>query len=299
MKSKWQKFKDSGNYCRKLKRLRDDVKTASALAVEKKKPGLRTNNAELALLPTGPVCANNYSSSSSESDHENIPMEYKDSDDEIVFSPGEEEEYSPDEHDDFTIDIPIEFVGCDLLTQSKANTFQDFLRKWANNYNIRQNALKPLMQNLNHYFNAQLPKDPRTFLCTPVKPSLKIIPLCGGLYWHQGLEYCLRSCFATLNKSISIAINFNVDGLPLYNSSRDQFWPILFNVHDMPHIPPMIIALFYGKTKPNNVEDYLQKFVNELNSILEAGGLMINGFLLTITIRALICDSPARAMIKG
>lgn len=250
-------------------------------------------------LPPGPASAKNYSSSSSESEHENISMEYIDSEAEIVLSPGkEDDEYSPDEHDKFSIDIPSEFADCDLSTQSKAKTFHCFLRKWANNYNIRQNALKPLMQNLNHFFNAQLPKDPRTLLSTPVKPSIEIIPLSGGLYWHQGLEYCIRSCYASLNKSISIALNFNVDGLPLYSSSRGQFWPILFNVHDIPHIPAMIIAIFYGK-KRDRVENYLQKFVKELKSILEAGGLIINGFLLSITIRAFICGSPARAMAKG
>lgn len=299
IKSKWQKFKDSGNYCRKLKKLRDDIKTASALALQNCVPRLEnhksvfSSSTESRLSPPGPSLVNYYSSSSSdESDREII------SDLKVLYS-NSEDEFSPGEHNDFTIDIPSDLVGCDEPTDMKAETFQDFLRKWAINYSICQNALKPLLQNLNNFYNAQLPKDPRTLMCTPTKPSLQIIPLSGGLYWHQGLEYCLRSCFATLDKPISIAINFNVDGLPLYNSSRDQFWPILFNIHKMPHVPAMIIGLFYGKSKPKKVEEYLQQFVTELNSILDSGGLIINGFLLSITIRAFICDSPARAMIKG
>lgn len=300
-KSKWQKFKTSGNYCRKLKKLRDDVKAAS-VAENKSVPRLATDKV-VSSSSTGlqqqpcPSLVNYYSSSSSD-DYE--------SDREINFnlnmnvSSEDEDELSPDEHECFTIDIPSEVVDCGVSTETKKReTFQDFLRKWANNYSIHQNALKPLLQNLNHYFSAQLPKDPRTLMFTPAQSSLQIIPLSGGLYWHQGLEYCLRVCFATLDKPISIAINFNVDGLPLYNSSRDQFWPILFNIYEMPHIPAMIIALFYGKNKPQKVEEYIQQFVTELNGILEAGGLTINGFLLSITIRAFICDSPARAMLKG
>lgn len=95
-----------------------------------------------------------------------------------------------------------------------------------------------------------------------------------------------------------IEININIDGLPLYKSATDQFWPILVNVHKMPHIKPMIIGLFYGKKKPAKIEEFLKPFVDDIEPILR-DGLTINGHKLSVKIRTFICDSPARAFIKG
>lgn len=120
----------------------------------------------------------------------------------------------------------------------------------------------------------------------------------GGRYWHRGLEFGLRLCFNQLNGPLAIEININIDGLPIYKSSNDQFWPILFNIHRMPHISPMIIGLFHGKNKPSKIEEFLAPFVDEIEPILR-NGVLINGHKLSVRIRTFICDSPARAFIKG
>lgn len=78
----------------------------------------------------------------------------------------------------------------------------------------------------------------------------------GGQYWHRGIEFALQICFKNLMQPTTIEININIDGLPIYKSSHDQFWPILFNVHEMPQIKPMAIGIFYGKTKPTKVEEF-------------------------------------------
>ncbi|XP_055603903.1 uncharacterized protein LOC129752134 [Uranotaenia lowii] len=61
---------------------------------------------------------------------------------------------------------------------------------------------------------------------------------------------------------------------------------------------PMIIGISHGQSKPTSVEDFLNPFVNEALPILQTG-ISINGKLLSVRIRAFICDSPARAFIKG
>lgn len=66
----------------------------------------------------------------------------------------------------------------------------------------------------------------------------------------------------------------------------------------MPEIDPMVIGIFHGRTKPKKIEQFLEPFANEILPILE-NGLIINGFALFVKIRAFICDSPARAFIKG
>lgn len=105
--------------------------------------------------------------------------------------------------------------------------------------------------------------------------------------------------FYELSEPRSISININIDDLPLFNNGTDQVWPILFNVHEEPHFPPMIIGIFHGKTKPKRVEEILKPFETfEALSIMNTG-IIINDHQLIIKIRAFICDSPARAFIKG
>lgn len=66
----------------------------------------------------------------------------------------------------------------------------------------------------------------------------------------------------------------------------------------MPEIAPMAIAIFYGKTKPTSLEDFLKQLVEELIDVLNHG-VLINNYKIEIKLRCFICDSPARAFLKG
>lgn len=101
-----------------------------------------------------------------------------------------------------------------------------------------------------------------------------------------------------LSEDKLVKLNVNIYGIPLYNSSKAQFWPILVNIHDMPFKKPIVVGIFCGLKKPGNIEQFLRPFVDELSDIL-THGLLINGFKLTVLLRCFICDSPARALIKG
>lgn len=120
----------------------------------------------------------------------------------------------------------------------------------------------------------------------------------GAWYWHQGLEFCLKSVLKHLKNPLTISININIDGLPIYKSSMKNFWPILFNIQEFPDIKPLIIGIFYGTSKPKDASEYLNPFVEELLKLLESG-LEIGGHQVLIQIRCFICDTPARAFIKG
>lgn len=60
----------------------------------------------------------------------------------------------------------------------------------------------------------------------------------------------------------------------------------------------MVISVWCGEGKPTDLNEYLGPFVNELNVILN-NGVRINGKHITVFCRCFICDSPARAFIKG
>lgn len=66
----------------------------------------------------------------------------------------------------------------------------------------------------------------------------------------------------------------------------------------MPELKPMPIGIFLGKTKPTDINEYLTPFVNEAIPLLQ-NGFSVNGHIISIKIRCFICDSPARAFVKG
>lgn len=95
-----------------------------------------------------------------------------------------------------------------------------------------------------------------------------------------------------------ISIKINIDGLPVYKSSKDEFWPILFNIEEAPGLPPMIIGVYSGKSKPCDINLFLKPFVDEMEEVLK-NGVQINGHTISVSIRCFICDSPARSFVKG
>lgn len=174
--------------------------------------------------------------------------------------------------------------------------FKNDLRSWALEKNISQAALKDLLLILNKRFTNILPSDPRTILQTPTEICLKTIE--DGEYWHHGvikpLSNILENC-TPLPKTIHL--NINLDGLPIFKSSKYEFWPILADVYELVN-GPFIIGIYFGKGKPKNLNSFLEDFVNEISTVLKEG-VCIRDMNVTVKIRCFICDSPARAFIKG
>lgn len=106
---------------------------------------------------------------------------------------------------------------------------KDSLRSWAIEKNIKRTAITDLLKILRSAGLKNLPNDSRSLLDTPRK--VEIVNRANGKYWHNGLENCLAQVFSHLSSDLSVQININIDGLPLFKSSPLAFWPILVNVH--------------------------------------------------------------------
>lgn len=52
-----------------------------------------------------------------------------------------------------------------------------------------------------------------------------------------------------------------------------------------------------GDTKPSDL-DFLTDFVEEIKTLL-LGGILHNGKTIQVTLKSVVCDAPARAMVKG
>lgn len=113
-------------------------------------------------------------------------------------------------------------------------------------FRINHMALNALLRLLNSQKRSQmrLPIDARTLLGTtrcviPVQPHND-----DGEYWHNGLQKCVLNAFQRLNESISISLNINIDGMPVFNSSKVSFWPILVNIFEFPSIQTLVIGIY-------------------------------------------------------
>lgn len=183
------------------------------------------------------------------------------------------------------------------IISTGSSSLLDDIRKWSTEFHITQAAVKALVGILNGHLNLNLPCDARAVMKTP--RNIHIMEMSeNGRYWHQGFANCLQKALEKLDRPVSISVNINIDGLPVHKSSTKNFWPILCNIQEFPEIPPMAAGIFYGTSKPKNVNEFLNPFIDELLPILDAG-LNINGHQVTVRVRCFICDSPARSFIKG
>lgn len=77
--------------------------------------------------------------------------------------------------------------------------------------------------------------------------SHMIIEITSGKYIHLGLQKMLFS-FLSVQQSFlenynEINLSFNIDGLPLSKSSKQQFWSILCSVVNVPQLSRLVFAV--------------------------------------------------------
>ena len=80
--------------------------------------------------------------------------------------------------------------------------------------------------------------------------------------------------------------------MPLFKSSQTQLWPILATIEKItgndPNPKPFAIGVYLGSHKPNNAQEFLKPFVNEMESLL-ADGFLFNGKNVAVKIRNIVC----------
>lgn len=167
------------------------------------------------------------------------------------------------------------------------------LAAWATDTKQTRRSLNLLLEFLREEYDSTLPRDSRTLLETP--RNISIHDMDNGQYLEIGLEKMLLKFMENHELSENnIYIDINVDGVPIAKSSSNSLWPILINVVGSDEV--LCVGCFFGSQKPQNVNNYLNRFVVEFLS-LHRHGLNFNGILYSIHIRAIIADAPARAFL--
>ncbi|XP_060785073.1 uncharacterized protein LOC132891481 isoform X2 [Neoarius graeffei] len=171
------------------------------------------------------------------------------------------------------------------------------LKHWAASFSVPLIAITALLTIL-RTSHPELPKDARTLLGT--KPAVPLQTVGNGEYFHFGLAKGILSKLSTIHLPDviqTIRVQFNIDGLPIFKSTRLQFWPILALIDCDYTRTPFLVGIFCGPGKPSNVFDYLTQFVKDLSDLL-CNGVTFGGRKLRVAISSFICDAPARAFVK-
>ncbi|XP_050072641.1 uncharacterized protein LOC126560728 [Anopheles maculipalpis] len=234
-----------------------------------------------------------------------LPIPYEDinqedhTDDPYIDMAEFEEEWLSFTDDDSREEDDEQHVSNNEDEAQRNGTFSKLLRLWALSHKITHAALNDLLEIVRESTDYYVPKDARTFLKTPVGNGKEISMVAGGQLWYQGIENALQYHFRTITPTLKqISVNLFVDGLPLHHSGPTQLWPILMQLHELPEEPIMVLGIFCGSSKPDNVEQYLRPLVTDINNVIKTG-ITINTNKIELSLRAIIADTPARAFIKG
>lgn len=122
-------------------------------------------------------------------------------------------------------------IDKDPVQRPQSEILPESLREWAIEYGVTRRALSALLKILISAGLWYLPSDSRTLLKTP--RTVSVIDIGGGKYWYDGIKKNIERLFVGIKENITIKLSFNVDGLPLFKSSKITFWPILAHIFGM------------------------------------------------------------------
>uniref|UniRef100_A0A182XPF6 Uncharacterized protein n=1 Tax=Anopheles quadriannulatus TaxID=34691 RepID=A0A182XPF6_ANOQN len=130
-----------------------------------------------------------------------------------------------------------------LETDPESAKLRDSLRTWFIRNKVARSGSNNLLGILRKASSlsafSSLPQDVRTLLKAPVNVSEQITKVSGGgEMWYQGVKCCFQHYFRDVDVLEDVyELNLSVDGIPIYNRSAIQMWPILMQLHNMPNVP--------------------------------------------------------------
>lgn len=176
---------------------------------------------------------------------------------------------------------------------------------WFYDKKVNHEQLTGILQVLNKHGHPDLPSCSKTALKTVRKlPYIEVVSTKNTpaqfIYFgiKQNLEIEFKRGLSSILKESTIQLVCNVDGLSIFTSSVWQFWPLLGQIFVKNcHTEPFVIALYYGDSKPADLETYFQEFIEEIN-VLQTTGFTYEETNFKFQLKYFICDSPARAFLK-
>ncbi len=66
----------------------------------------------------------------------------------------------------------------------------------------------------------------------------------------------------------TLTLRINIDGLPLFRSTTLSLWPILARIKEIPNSNVFMIGLYSGVTKPSQLQEYLNEFIQDFKAVI-------------------------------
>lgn len=155
---------------------------------------------------------------------------------------------------------------------------------------VSRNFVNKLLVLLNKY-HRDLPTDYRALLQTPKKKDT--VDVAGGEFIGFSIQDELRHILQGSNLS-SITIDTNVDGVPVGQSSEFTFDVITSRVKELDYV--FVAGVYCGPYKPNDVNAYLNPYIDELN-LLHRENFLLGEKSISVNIGLFVLDAIARAPI--
>lgn len=184
--------------------------------------------------------------------------------------------------------------------ENENERLQRDIRNWSVQFAVTNIALSALLTILkSHDCFHTFPSDARTLKETPTCTQLKTVH--PGNYCHIGITSSLQKIWTMVVECVtSIELFVGIDGLPLFSSNSNELWPILGSVVNIPSIKSQVfpIGIYHGKGKPSCPIEFLSCFVDEVVSLI-TDGVELNGKKISLVLKGICCDAPAKAFILG
>jgi hypothetical protein len=124
----------------------------------------------------------------------------------------------------------------------------------------------------------------------------------GGEYIYLDICKQLRKVVMQLSECAlqnleELEISLNVDGIPLFKSSSTSLWPILCAIVNITPVHVFPVAILCGSSKPSDLL-FLTDTVKDLSSLFQCG-LEVGSKKFSVHLRCIVCDAPAKAMVKA
>nr|CAK26780.1 TPA: transposase domain-containing protein [Ciona intestinalis] len=183
----------------------------------------------------------------------------------------------------------------------EGNKLRNNLINWVNAHQIKHNAVDELLKILKQNGHPDLCSTSRTLMSTPRSITITVKSAMEYYYFnilHQivSIVHMYSTAKETNNLDV-LDLSINIDGLPVFSSTKSSFWPVLACITN---ITPQIVfpvAICYGASKPSNL-DFLSDTIEHILLAINEG-LEVHGKFYSVRLQSIVCDAPARSFVKA
>lgn len=198
-----------------------------------------------------------------------------------------------------SIGYPDDLIFCDENTDnpqiqlSRTNEFRNLCFK----HKLTRIAVNDI---LNFFKADDLKKDFRSIMKRP-RDKVGIERFSNnGEYYYFGIANGLIAFqnYYEFPTDGVLKLKVNVDGVPLFESTKKSLWPILIQVAGNVQNEVIMVAAYWEGEEVHSVDsdEFIEQFVGEANLLIE-NGIEIEGKMLRVEILNFICDAPAKAFV--